>query len=176
MFVTAVKEMQRGVDWVKFLVGIDPPDGRPAYTAAEDLHAAWRASRTGQDEFGCGPARVMPYSLDRSKVVFKFGTEPYSMKSNDCYRYIDAFGRWVDSGRLPLAGTGISVSSPDDVPAPTVTIDFSGLAERLGEIFAEKERKRGGEDLERPAGGIYNGVSVRSFASRIRKTWKAGAV
>lgn len=101
---SAVKEVARGRDWVKFLTTFG---GNASFEQVRDTHARW-APRPGEDPFGCGRAEVMKFNLDPGKCLFKFRTEPYSMKSNDCYRYIAGFGEWLASsgGGFPECRTG----------------------------------------------------------------------
>ena len=114
--VSGVKEISRGKDWVKFLVSFSGE--KATYSSVSLAHADW-VNKGLADDFGCGWAEVMKFNFDDSKAVFKFATEPYSMKSNDCYRYIDAFGKW-DGKRGP------GVSGNPDVSANPGVSEASG--------------------------------------------------
>lgn len=96
----SVKEIGRGKDWVKFLATWEPG---VTFGQIELWHDLW--SKKHSDEFGCSIAEVMPFSFGENRAIFKFRTEPYSMKSNDCYRYIDAFDK-------SLRGPGVSGEKP----------------------------------------------------------------
>lgn len=97
--------MARGVTWVKFLIKFSRavPTESGALTAIR-LHSEWLAD-VGPRSFQYGAAVVKQFNFDNDKAVFTFKTEPYSMKSNDYYRYIFEFGNWAEAR---IAGTTTS--------------------------------------------------------------------
>jgi hypothetical protein len=111
-FIADVKEMARGVTWVKFLVKFRRMVcGETGSETAIRLHGAWLDGRKGPQPFACGDAKLQRFNFDDDKVVFTFKTEPYSMKSNDYFRYVFDFGKWVD-GHLTSAAAQAKPKEP----------------------------------------------------------------
>ena len=111
MFVRNVKEMSRGTDWVKFLVEVERMDPfGSGYDAAKSMHDAWLKYGINTDLAGETP-ELMRFNFDKDKIIFKFKTEPFSMKSNAYFSYVYEFGKWVES--LSPAGSCISVDTSE---------------------------------------------------------------
>lgn len=132
--------MSRGVSWVKFLAKLNRiKPGETGSESAVRLHADWIRGRRGPNPFGCGDATVQRFNFDDDKAVFTFKTEPYSTKSNDCFRYMFEFGRWVDEAcaaperhepLLDLVGSGLTVSwNPPSVSKPKPTVEIKSEME-----------------------------------------------
>ncbi len=107
--VRGVKEVGRGRDAVWYSVWIRPGENDSGldFDMVKDAHGLWSVTAEAT-EFGCGAAEVAPTALGRTGeivVLFRFGIEPWSEKSNDHYRYVAAFGEFLDevldAGRKP---------------------------------------------------------------------------
>lgn len=145
-FIADVKEMARGVDWVKFLVKFNRiAPGETGSETAVRLHGEWMKASWGPDGFEGGRPKVQRFNFDDDKAVFTFRTEPYSMKSNDYFRYVFDFGQWVDSNRQTYP-SATELSFGRDL---TISKNPSPLSE------------------ERQMAEINSEMEVRSFISRI---------
>ena len=168
-FVKNVKEMARGVNWVKFLVKfgrIKPSES--GFEAASRLHRAWIEGRSGPKPFACADADLRRFNFDDDRAVFTFGTEPYSMKSNDYFLYIYEFGQWVDR-RLASAAAQAKPKEPTLVvfdpdwlqkhfAARIPIVDSSGLTIDGNPTSTIRQK---------PVVEIDGEMEVRSFISRI---------
>lgn len=166
-FISDVKEMARGVTWVKFLVKFSRTvPGESGFETAIRLHGEWLGARKGPQSFACGDAKLQRFNFDDDKVVFTFKTEPYSMKSNDYFRYVFDFGKWVDE-RLAAAQAKptLDVFDPDWLQEHLITPN---------NLFPTADSPELTIDINppsmvqpKPVVEINSEMEVRSFISRI---------
>ena len=168
-FVKNVKEMARGINWVKFLVkfGRIRP-GESGFEAASRLHRAWIEGRRGPKPFACADADLRRFNFDDDRAVFTFGTEPYSMKSNDYFLYIYEFGQWVDKHLAAVAAQAkpkeptLNIFNPDWLQKHFMTLIPSSADSGL-----TISRDSTSVIQPKPVVEINSEMEVRSFISRI---------
>lgn len=98
--VRAVEEVVRDRDAVWYSVHVVPEEGDfdLDFDMVKSAHGLWSVAAEAKS-FGCGTAEVAEAAVpsgDGIVVLFRFGIEPWSEKSNDHYRYVAAFGEFLD--------------------------------------------------------------------------------
>ena len=168
-FIADVKEMARGVTWVKFLVKFNQTvSGETGSETAIRLHGAWLDGRRGPQPFACGDAKLQRFNFDDDKVVFTFKTEPYSMKSNDYFRYVFDFGKWVDGHLTSVAAQAkpkeptLDIFDPDWLQKHFITTIPTSNSPEL-----TIDRNPPSMIQPKPVVEINSEMEVRSFISRI---------
>ena len=168
-FIADVREMARGVTWVKFLVKFNrTAPGESGSETAIRLHGEWLGARRGPQSFACGDAKLQRFNFDDDKVVFTFKTEPYSMKSNDYFRYVFDFGKWVDERLATAAAQAkptLDVFDPDWLQKHLITPNNLFPTADLPELTID--RNPPSTIQPKPAVEINSEMKVRSFISRI---------
>ena len=168
-FIADVKEMARGVTWVKFLVKFRRMVcGETGSETAIRLHGVWLDGRKGPQPFACGDAKLQRFNFDDDKVVFTFKTEPYSMKSNDYFRYVFDFGKWVD-GHLTSAAAQAKPKEPTlDIFNPDrLRKHLTTIIPASDSLELTIDRNPPSMIQPKPVVEINSEMEVRSFISRI---------
>lgn len=145
--------------------------GRPGETGSETairLYGAWLDGRRGPQSFACGDAKLQRFNFDDDKVVFTFKTEPYSMKSNDYFRYVFDFGKWVDEHLTAVAAQAkpkeptLDIFDPDWLQKHFITMIPTSNSPEL-----TIDRNPPSMVQPKPVVEINSEMEVRSFISRI---------
>lgn len=166
--VRAVEEVVRDRDAVWYSVHVVPEEGDfdLDFEMVKSAHGLWSIAAEAKS-FGCGTAEVVGADVpsgDGIVVLFRFGIEPWSEKSNDHYRYVAAFGEFLDEvmdERQEYGG--ILGGNQDD---ETCSREHHDVHDEGGSREPDSPAWHGGERLGRRSSIRIGGPHVKSFFSR----------